>query len=78
MIIKTFRADTSTAALKMVRSEMGGEAVIIAEAITGLIHIVASLAKANNVKEEELQAKLKEAFAEAKKRDPENLPDLGG
>ena len=50
--------------------------IIVAEAITGLIHIIASLASANNVAEEELQAKLKEAFKEALKRDAKDLPDV--
>jgi hypothetical protein len=50
--------------------------VIIVESIFALISLIARLAEANNVAEEELQAKLKEAFEEAKKNDPADLPDV--
>lgn len=54
---------------------MSSTAVIV-ESIFVLISLVSKLAEANNIKEEELHAKLKEAFAEAKKRDPKDLPDV--
>ena len=50
--------------------------LIVAESIVALLHVVTTLARANNIKDEELKIKLQEALIKAKTRDPKDLPDV--